>query len=269
MKDIYSGKKILVTGASSGIGLEFARILNKYDCTLILAARSRETLEKTKQSLSMNGLAKISCFNVNLSRLEELETFYHSLEEKNLIPDILINNAGKQNYGYFHKLKWQDEYNQIILNCLAPIFLIHKIVPNMLKNNYGKILNVGSVAGTMPGPFFATYAATKAFINSFSQSLSGEINNQNIQCTCLLPGVTNTNNFWDLPVLKEKIGDVSRFTSAYNVATYGLRLLEQNKEYGVCGLSNKTTQFIKRFTPLKLLNFALKKHNYSNLLEPK
>lgn len=267
MKDIYGGKKILITGASSGIGFEFAKILDKYDCTLILVARRREALDKVKFTLSSDGLAKIFCFNVDLSRPEELEVFYNNLEEKELIPDILINNAGRQDYGYFHKLRWRDEYEQVALNCIAPMYLVYKIVPSMIKNNFGKILNVGSVAGTMPGPFFATYAATKAFINSFSQSISGEINNRNIQCSCLLPGTTNTNNFWNVPILKEKVGDISRFASAHNVARYGLRLLEQNKSYGVYGLKNKITQFIKRFTPLGLLNLALKKHNYSSLLD--
>lgn len=266
-KNIYQGRKILVTGASSGIGLEFARILKGYDCTLILTASRPESLKKIESSFLERSAAKIFCFRIDLREIDNIRIFYQKLADKDLIPDILINNAGQQSYGYFHKLDWQREYGQVILNCIAPIYLIHLILPWMIKNNFGRILNVGSVAGTMPGPFFATYAATKSFLNSFSQSINQEMHNKNVRCACLLPGNTNSKNFWDLPKLKEKIGNTSRFASPQDVARYGLMLLEKDRDYGVYGFYNKTKQFIKRFVPRQLLNYALRKHTYNKLLE--
>lgn len=266
-ENIYQGRKILVTGASSGIGLEFAKILSSYDCTLILTASCPESLKKIENSFLKQAAAKIFCFRVDLSKIDNIKTFYQKLVDKNLIPDILINNAGRQSYGYFHKLDWRREYKQVVLNCIAPVYLIHQILPWMIKNNFGKILNVGSIAGTIPGPFFATYAASKSFLNSFSQSINQEIHNKNVRCACLLPGNTNSKDFWNLPKLREKIGDISHFASPHDVAQYGLILLEKNRDYGVYGFYNKTKQFIKRFVPRRLLNYALRKHTYSKSLE--
>ncbi len=266
-KNIYQGKKILITGASSGIGLEFAKILNKHDCFLILTALDQDYLEKIKMSLINQGKAKIFAFAADLGIVENIKTFYQLLNDKDLIPDILINNVGRQSYGYFYKLNWEEEYEQIILNCVAPIYLIHQIIPHMIQNNFGKILNVGSVAGTLPNPFFAVYGSTKAFINNFSQALNQEMLKKNIQCSCLLPSKTNSKNFWNIPYLVEKVGDISKFSSPQKVARFGLMLLEKNKDYGVYGWDNKIKQFIKRFIPRQLLNILIRRHTHSPLLE--
>jgi uncharacterized protein len=137
----------------------------------------------------------------------------------------------------------------------------------MVKNGFGKILNVGSVAGNLPGPFFASYSATKAFLNNFSQSINLELNKKNISCACLLPGKTNTKNFWDISRLREKITNTSKFASPQKVARFGLQLLEKNRDYGVYGWFNKFKQFIKNFIPRKLINFLIRRHTYSILLE--
>lgn len=265
--DIYLGRKILITGASSGIGLEFAKLLSARDCILILAASRFEGLENIKDELSKHGKAKVFCFKADLSKINSIEEFYQTLKTEDLIPDILINNAGRQSHGYFYKLDWEEEYNQVILNCIAPVYLIHKVLPLMNKSGFGKILNVGSVAGTMPGPFFATYAASKAFLNSFSQAISVEMRAKGIQCACLLPGKTNCKEFWNLPALAKRISDTSGFASPRSVALRGLKLLERDKDYGVHGLHNKITQFIKLFVPRKVLNYALRKHSYREYLE--
>jgi short-subunit dehydrogenase len=119
----------------------------------------------------------------------------------------------------------------------------------------------------MPGPFFATYASTKAFLNTFSLSVSGEMRRKNVQCACLLPGKTNCPRFWDTPRLTGTVKDTSGFASPHDVAQKGLRLLEENRDYGVQGLRNYLTQFVKRFIPLPLLCFAIEKHNYNPILE--
>lgn len=265
--DIYKGRKILITGASSGIGFEFTKLLNAHECVLILVALRFEQLENIKDNLSRQGMAKVYYLRADLSKVNDIEELYQTLKTKDLIPDILINNAGRQSHGYFYKLDWEGEYNQVVLNCITPMYLIYKILPLMSKNGFGKILNVGSVAGTMPGPFFATYAASKAFLNSFSQAISVEMRAKGIQCTCLLPGKTNCKEFWNLPALTKRISDTSMFASPRSVALYGLRLLERNKDYGVHGLRNKITQFIKLFVPRRVLNCALRRHSYRGYLE--
>lgn len=267
MKDnIHEGKKVLITGASSGIGLEFARLISQYDCELIIVSSKADVLNEAKSNLEKKGLAKIRVIAIDLAKVEGAKNLWQKLEEQNLIPDILINNAGIQNYGYFHQINWEEQERQIILNSLTPIYLIHQVLPRMIKNNFGRILNVGSVAGTMPGPFFAVYGATKAFLNSFSQSLSGELKDKNIICTCLLPGSTNSPKFWNVPNLYR---DISRFASPAAVAEFGLKLLAEDKDYGVYGWNNRAKQFIKRFIPRKVLNYALYRHTYSPLLDAK
>ncbi len=266
-QDIYTGKKILLTGASSGIGLEFAKILSGYDCKLIIVSSRRQVLEEIKEDLQRAGKAKVFSYAADLSDLGAVEKMCGYFVDNNLAPDILINDAAKVSYGYYHKLDWESEYKQIILNSITPIYLIRKFLPEMIKNNFGKILNVGSVAGNMPSPFFSTYNSTKAFINSFSQALSGELYGTNVQCATLLPGKTNSPRFFNQPYLKERTGDSSNFASPHEVAKYGLKLLERGKDYGVYGTRNKITQFIKRFVPRKILQHVLRKHCYSELLE--
>lgn len=265
--DIYKAKKILITGASSGIGLEFGRILCEYECTLILVALKFESLQKIQDELSGKGKAKIFCFKFNLGSIEDIKNLCRALRDKELLPDILINNAGRQSYGYFYKLNMETEHEEIILNCVAPVYLIHEFVPRMIANNFGKILNVGSAAGTMPGPFFATYSASKSFLNSFSQAMSEELRDKNVQCACLLPGKTNCKNFWSLPGLEGKVDVISGFAPPKEVARYGLRLIERNMDYGVYGFRNNMIQFIRKFAPRRALAWALRRHSYSKSLE--
>ena len=220
--------KILITGTSSGIGNEFAELLKKEEI--------------------------ISSEGVDLANLKETKEFCAKMIEQDLIPDIIINNAGVNTHGYYHQLSWEEEEREITLNILTPLYIIKTFLPYMIKNNYGRILNVGSVSGTMPSSFFSVYCSTKAFINTFSQALNGELKDTNVICSCLLPGRTNTNFYKSMGI------DTTKYADPKKVAEYGIKLMEQGKDYGVYGFKNKVKQQIKRFIPRKILNTLLRNH---------
>ena len=165
----YKGKTILITGASSGIGEAFANTLDKLGAKLILTARSKDKLEQ--MVLSMNNAVSIPG---DLSKKEFPQELYAKVNEMKLKVDILINNAG---FGYSGKFldNSMENYNEMInLNICSLTHLTHLFMKDMLENKSGGIINISSLASFQPIPFFSIYAATKAFVTSFTLSLYEE-----------------------------------------------------------------------------------------------
>ncbi len=182
----------LITGASSGIGAAFARYHASKGGDLILTARRDAELQALKSELETSQGVTAHVFALDLGTDGGAQALYSRIKEAGLTVDILINNAGFGAQGRFLTHDLDSDLAMIDLNVKALMTLTHLVATDMVAQGSGKILNVGSTAGFMPGPWQATYFATKAFVNSFSQALSEELHGTNVTCTLLAPGYVET-----------------------------------------------------------------------------
>src|SRR6201987_5591236 len=180
---------VLITGASAGIGREFARQLGPVVSTMILVARRNDRLEALELELKIiNPQLEVFCRQLDLRDQAALERFCNWLDESGLSVDLLVNNAGLGDRGAFIDSAWERVSAMLQVNIESLTYLTYRILPSMRKSACGGILDVRSVAGLMPVPHHAVYAATKAYVTSFSESLRAELREANISVTALCPG---------------------------------------------------------------------------------
>ncbi len=185
-------KVALVTGASTGIGKEFANIHAEQGGDMIIVARSKEKLETLKAELEDKYSVKVMVIAKDLSLPEAPKAIYDEVKSAGLEVDYLLNNAGFGGRGKFHERNWETDLSMINLNIIALTALTRLFLPDFVKRNEGRILNVSSTASLMPGPLQAVYFATKAYVTSFSNAIAEELHDTNITVTALLPGATET-----------------------------------------------------------------------------
>ena len=184
---------VLITGASAGIGREFARQLAPVVGSLILVARRQDRLKTLELELKLiNPELEIFIQQVDLQKEGEVNRFCDWLEESGLTVDVLINNAGLGDYGKFGDADWQRIRAMLQVNMVTLTYLTYRILPAMRRAGGGAILNVSSIAGFLPVPNCAVYAATKAYVTSFSEALRAELRPLNISVTALCPGPVPT-----------------------------------------------------------------------------
>ncbi|GJM62615.1 SDR family oxidoreductase [Persicobacter diffluens] len=182
----------LITGASSGIGKEFARIHAEKGNDLILLARSKDKLEALAHELKNQFETEVIVIQKDLTLANAAQEVFDEIQQANIQITYLINNAGFGGRGYFHERKWEEDLAMINLNIIALTALSRFFLPEFVKRNEGKILNVSSTASLMAGPLQAVYFATKAYVTSFSNALAGELEGTKVTVTALLPGATET-----------------------------------------------------------------------------
>jgi hypothetical protein len=240
-------KKIaLITGASAGLGLEFARQLSAKGHRLVLAARRKERLDALASEL---GNARAVA--IDLSKPGAAAKLIADIETHGETVDLLVNNAGFGLIGRFAELDAKRERQMVDLNVGALTDLCRAAAPAMIRRKSGAILNVASTAAFQPGPKMAVYFATKAFVLSLSEALHEELKPHGVKVSCLCPGPTHT-----------EFGEVAGFNGnglfdriamhADDVVRIGLRGLDQNRAVVVTGLVNKIVAASNRFTPRAL-----------------
>src|SRR6185436_19047767 len=185
----------LITGASSGIGEVFARKLAARGRNVLLVARSEEKLITLCNELGRSNNIRAQYVALDLSKPESAEQLFQEAKRRGLPVDMLINNAGFGSMGEFGNLDLARELNMIDLNIKSLVELTHRFLQPMVVRKQGAIINVASTAGFQPVPFMATYAATKAFVLSFSEALWEENRPHGVHVMALCPGVTETNFF--------------------------------------------------------------------------
>ena len=184
---------VLITGASAGIGREFARQLAPAVNTMILVARRNDRLEALELELKIiNPHLEVFCRQLDLRDQPALEKFCNWLDESGLSVDLLVNNAGVGDRGAFIDSEWERVHAMLQVNIETLTYLTYRILPSMRKSGCGAILNVSSVASLVPVPHLAVYAATKAYVTSFSEALRAELRNANISVTSVCPGPVPT-----------------------------------------------------------------------------
>lgn len=182
----------LITGASSGIGRDLARLHAQRGGDLVVVARRFEALNELKEELENAHGVSVFCIASDLSERDAPQRIYDELKQKEIDVDVLINNAGFGKHGKYHEQPWAQVAAIIQVNVLALCELTHLFLPDMVARKRGKILNVASTAAFVPGPLFATYYATKAFVVSFSQAVAEEVRDSNVTVTVLCPGAVDT-----------------------------------------------------------------------------
>ena len=240
--------KVLLTGASSGIGKDMAKILNKKGYDLVLVARDEEKLINVKNELEKERIGNnIEIISMDLSIEENCLKLCKSVKDV----DILINNAGFGDCGSFTKTDLEKEIKMIKTNIVAYHILMKEYLKQMRKKDSGKILNVASIAGFMPGPLMATYYATKAYVVRLSEAVREELkkDKSNVKISILCPGPVET-NFNNVANVKFKL----REANSFDVAKYAINKMEKGKFYIVPGLDVKFGKIGAKIFPTSLVS---------------
>ena len=238
--------KALITGASSGIGRDMARILAKKNYDLVLVARDEQKLKELEKELKENNNIKIETISMDLSQEENCIDLHKNVKDV----DILINNAGFGDCGNFTHTELNKELSMIKTNIIAYHILTKLYLVDMKAKNSGKILNVASIAGFMPGPLMATYYSTKAYVVRLSEAIREELKKESskVQISILCPGPVDTNF--------NKVADVQfalKGLSSEYVAKYTTDKLFKGKFYIVPGWKIKLAKFGAKIAPNALV----------------
>lgn len=236
--------KALVTGASSGIGLEIAKYLDSLGYEVILVAREKDKLESVAKKLTHRPKIIV----MNLSLIEDIKSLY--VLTKNDDIDILVNNAGFGLFGNFTETELNKELNMIDLNIKAVHILTKLFLRDMNRKNKGYILNVSSSASFQSGPLMATYYSTKSYVYRLTESIYYELKkqNSNVHISCLCPGPVDT-NFNNVAGVKFSVKPLS----AEYVAKYSIDKMFKNKLLIIPGIKIKAIKFFGRFLSDKAL----------------
>lgn len=243
----------LITGASSGLGERFAYALghDKYD--LILVARRQNRLSAVAEEATRKGARSTMLIQADLSERNGPEMVFQRVESERRSVDLLINNAGFGTSGRFYQLPLGRELEEINLNVGALVALTHLFLPAMIARRSGTVMNIASTAAFQAVPHMATYAATKAFVLSFSQALSTELSRTGVQVMALCPGPTHT-EFQKIANTQNARVPAFAYMDADTVVTQGLAALRRGRSLYVNGLLNTAMAGAVRFTPRQLVN---------------
>jgi short-subunit dehydrogenase len=233
----------LITGASVGIGEQFARQIATRGYDVVLVARDVARLEALAKEIETGGV-NAEVLAADLTDHAQLAT----VEARARTVDVLVNNAGFGTFGPFHALDVETELREINLNVMALVRLTHAAAAGMVERGSGGILNVSSLAGFQPGPSNATYGATKAFVTSFTEAVHEELRGTGVNVTVLCPGFTHT-EFQERANVPASDVPGFMWQEAPEVARAGLDGLEKNKAIVIPGAMNKVMGNLSAITP--------------------
>lgn len=239
--------KVLITGASSGIGRDMARVFASKGYHLVLVARNEEQLKELAKELKETNQIEVETIAMDLSIVENCKELHKKVQDI----DILINNAGFGDCGNFTKTSLDKEISMINTNIVAYHILMKLYLINMKAKGNGKILNVASIAGFMPGPLMSTYYATKSYIVRISESIREELKKEKskVQISILCPGPVSTNF--------NKVANVKfhmREANSMKVAKYAIKKMEEGKFYIVPGMDVKLAKVGAKLAPAPLIS---------------
>ena len=249
----------LITGASTGIGKEFAHIHAEKGGDLIIVARSKDKLDALKMNLEEKYKVKVMVIAKDLGTAQAPQAIYDEVKKAGIEVNYLINNAGFGGIGKFHERELKTDLAMINLNIVALTALTGLFLRDMVKRNEGKILNVSSTASLMPGPLQAVYFATKAYVTSLSNAIAEELSDTKVTVTNLMPGATES-EFGRVSGM-DKTDMFKKTASARSVAEDGYNGMLKGKLDVISGLpfSMKLMMAVIPVTPKKILLKQVKK----------
>lgn len=243
----------LITGASGGIGLEFAKIFAKEGYDLVLIARNEEKLNAIKDNLEAAYNQQVFIYVKDLSEKNAAQDIFRFTQQHRIVVDVLVNNSGFGDFGEFSASDLKKQTEMVQVNVSALMQMCHLFMQQMISRKHGKILNIASIAAFQAGPLMSVYYATKAFVLSFSEALSAELKNSGVTVTALCPGPTVTNFEQNANLKTSGLFKNLKTATAESVALFGYRMLMKNKPIAVPGATNKFIVWSAKFLPRKLM----------------
>ncbi|MFW5751796.1 MAG: SDR family NAD(P)-dependent oxidoreductase [bacterium] len=252
-------KTALITGASSGIGEELARVFARNDTNLVLVARSERKLQDLSDELKRKYKVDIYIKPADLSNMDEVYKLANDIKEAGIEINFLVNNAGFGEFGFFHQINWETDNNMIELNVKSLTYLTKYFLPDMVQRGEGRIMNVASTAAFQPGPLMAVYYATKAFVLSFSEAVANEVRDKGVTITAYCPGPTKS-GFQERANLEGSgLVEILNLATVEKVAEVGYKAMMKGKTVVVQGGVNALFVFFIRFMPRAWVRKAVRR----------
>ncbi len=251
---------VLITGASSGLGMELAKLFAADGSDLVLVARREERLIELADELKSEHGIEVHVLPKDLSKKTAPKEIFSHLNKEKIEIDVVVNNAGFGNKGHIADLDTDLQLDMIQVNLVALTHLTRLFITGIIERGYGGILNVGSLAGFQPGPNLAVYYATKAYVLSFTEALAEEISNPNIKISCLAPGPVKT-EFGEKSDLEDSLLFKVSLMEMEPVVKAGYEGFRKGQTIIIPGLKQQIVPFLNRFTPRLLVRKIAKKLN--------
>lgn len=241
-------KHALITGGTSGIGYELAKLFAKDGYNLIIVARHQQELDTVASELENQFNIEVKTIAKDLFIVDNAFGVYNEVKRQEIDVDVLVNNAGHGHYGEFVDTDLQMELSIIHLNISSLVVLTKLFLKEMVEREDGKILNLSSIASKTPGPWQSVYHGTKAFVQSFTEAIHEEVKDKGITITALLPGATDTDFFHKADMESSKVLQ-GELADPADVAKDGYDALMSGKDMVVSGLKNKAQVLMNAITP--------------------
>ena len=242
-------KYALITGATSGIGYELAKLFAQDQYNLVLISRDQQELEAKAEELKKYGVDVITMAK-DLFIYDQAFSIHSELKSQGIEIDVLVNDAGQGVYGEFKDTDIQRELDIVNLNIGSLLILTKDFLKDMISRNSGKILNLASIASKVPGPWQSVYHGTKAFVLSFSEAIREEVKDYDITITALMPGATDTDFFNKAEMNDSKaVQDKDSLSDAADVAKDGFDALMAGKDKIISGFKNKVQVGMSNLLP--------------------
>ncbi len=259
-------KWALITGASSGIGKAFAERFAKEGWNIVLLARSEDKLTAIARVLEQKHQIKTVVLPADLSHDNLYRKIYEEIRGGGIVIDCLVNNAGFGAIGSFTRLDLERQLEMVDVNVKALVALTHLFLPGMVSQKHGMIINVSSTAGFQPMPYFSVYAASKAFVTSFSEAVASEFSEKGIQIINVCPGRTET-NFGEAAGYEHHPLDKRPSQTAEEVVEEAFRAIARRRTASVItGLWNRALYYVEKLVPrstvIQILKLSFKKLGY-------
>lgn len=252
----------LITGASAGIGLEFARVFAENRFDVILVARREDKLNEIATEIKAQHGQLAHVIPADLSDPQAPEAIYQAVKDKGLSVDALVNNAGYAINDGFLDTDWQSHANFIQVLNTSIVHLCHLFAKDMKENQWGRIINLASVAAFSPQMKGNLYGAAKSFVLDFSQAIDLELREYNVYCTALCPGFTHS-EFHDVMGIKSFVDRLPRFLwmDAHTVAEEGFNAVMEGKPVYINGAVNQGMSHVMSHLPLSVKQFLAKQQD--------
>jgi hypothetical protein len=242
-------KTALITGASRGIGYDLAKIFAGESYRLVLVSRSEARLQHIRDDFTQKYNVEVIIIVKDLSRPDAALEIFSELRDRQVVVDVLVNNAGIGDFGVFYNEDFQKISSMLHLNIVTLTELTKLFLQGMVERKEGKILNVASMAAYLPGPYMAVYYASKAYVKSFSQAIAAELKGSGVTVTALCPGLTKTGFQKETGGEQTHMARLNLLASSEYVARIAVKAMEEGKEVVVPGLINSSIAMTTRLIP--------------------
>jgi uncharacterized protein len=244
------GRTALVTGASSGLGVDFARELAARGADLVLLARREDLLRQHADAIAARHGVRATIVAMDLAERDAPQRLYDQLKGDGTKVDVLVNNAGYGLYGAFTEIAWERERNMLELDIITLVHMSKLFVQDMVARDFGFLLQVASIGAYQPSPLYASYSAAKSFVLNFGVALNHELRRTKVRSTVISPGITATEFLkvsGQAPSLYQRI----MMMQSADVARIGIEAMLKGRSSVVPGIGNKLGVFLPRLLPLR------------------